>query len=110
MLYEIREYIAVPGRFDALIEMFNNHTIPALDKYGIELVQAGTTWVGDNSFNELVYTLAFGGVADLESKWAQVTNDAEWLSAFATIGADGPFIHSMKRRLVDSAAIATGRA
>lgn len=109
MLYEVREYIAVPGRFNALLDMFNNHTIPALEKYGIEFVQAGTTWVGDNSFNELVYTLAFDSVADLESKWTQVTNDPEWSSAFATIGADGPFVQSMKRRLVDSAAITTGR-
>lgn len=105
MLYEVREYVAVPGRLPALIQFFNDHTSRMFARYDMELVQAGTTWMGDNSFNELVYTMRFSDVAELDRKWKQVVSDPEWGAAFAAAEADGPLLQSVKRRLVDSAAV-----
>lgn len=101
MLYRIREYVAVPGRFAALLQMFNEHTRPALARYGMQLVQAGSTWVGGNSFNELVYTIRFADIAEVESKWARVVSDPQWAAGFAAAEANGPFVQSMKRHLLN---------
>lgn len=103
MLYEIREYVAVPGRFATLLGFFNEHTRPALAKHGMQLVQAGSTFIGENSFNELVYTIRFADLAEVQGKWAQVVSDPQWAEAFAAAEASGPFVQSMKRRLLNVA-------
>lgn len=103
MLYEIREYVAVPGRFATLLGFFNEHTRPAMARHGMHLVQAGTTFIGENSFNELVYTIRFADLAEVQSKWALVVGDPQWAEAFAAAGAGGPFVQTMKRRFLDVA-------
>ena len=107
MLHEIREYVAVPGRFPALIEFFNVHTVPAFAKCDMELVLAGTTWMGEHSINELVYTMRFADVAELERKWKQLVSDPGWTAALAEAEAQagGPLVASIKRRVLDSAAV-----
>ena len=70
-LYEIREYVALPGRLPTIIELFNELTIPLFAKHGMELVNIGRTWIGEDSLNELVYTMRFADVAELENKWAK---------------------------------------
>jgi hypothetical protein len=105
VLYEIREYVAVPGRLGALLEFFNEHTIPMFAKYDMELVHAGVTWIGTHSFNELVYTMRFADVAELDRKWTQLVSDPGWAAAFAAKEADGPLVQSMSRRLLDPAPI-----
>jgi hypothetical protein len=101
VLHEVREYVAGPGRFSALIEFFNEYTIPAFGKYDMQLVHAGITWMGEHSFSELVYTMQFADVAELERKWRQLVSDPEWSAAFAAKEAEGPFVQSLKRRLLD---------
>lgn len=103
MIYEIREYVAVPGRFATLLGFFDEHTRPALARHGLQLVQAGTTLIGENSFNELVYTIRFADMAEVQSKWAKVVGDPQWGQAFAAAEAGGPFVQSMKRRLLNVA-------
>lgn len=101
MLYEIREYVAVPGRFAILLGFFNEHTRPTMAKHGMQLVQAGTTFIGDNSFNELVYTIRFADLAEVQSKWAKVVGDPQWAAAYVAAEAGGPFVQTMKRRLLN---------
>lgn len=73
----------------------------------MELVLAGTTWFGENSINELVYTMRFADIAELERKWKQLVTDPEWLVALgeAEAAAGGPLVASIKRRVLDSAAV-----
>jgi hypothetical protein len=102
VLYEVREYVAVPGRFPALVTMFNDHSIPLFAKHEMDLVSVGMTWVGDNSFNELIYTMRFDDVTELEFKWARYLQDPEFLAASAEYDAQGPVVQSLRRRLIDS--------
>ena len=101
MLYELREYVAVPGRLPVLIERFNMTTIPLFAKHGMELVQIGRTAIGDHSFGELVYTLAFSDLADMDAKWARFIQDPEWVAAERASEADGPLIQTLRRRVLD---------
>ncbi|NMO94029.1 NIPSNAP family protein [Actinomycetospora sp. TBRC 11914] len=104
MLYEVREYVAVPGRLPALVARFNDHTFRLFARYGMEVVDIGLTTIGDNSFNEIVYTMRFDDLADMERKWAQFTSDPEWVAVFAETEAEGPLIQSMRRRVLDAGA------
>jgi hypothetical protein len=100
VLYEVREYVAVPGRLPALLALFNEHTRPLLAEHGMELVTAGMTTVGENSFNELVYTMRFADMGELERKWAEFLADPRWVAAAGASTVDGPVITSMRRRFL----------
>lgn len=104
MLYEVREYLATPGRLPALIQRFNDHALRLFAKHEMEVVQIGLTSIGDDSFNEIVYTMRFEGLADMERKWAEFVSDPEWLAVAAETEADGPLIQSMRRRVLDASA------
>lgn len=101
MLYELREYTAVPGRFPAMTERFHTHAVPLFAKHGMELVPLGTTALGENSFNEFVYALRFDDAADMERKWAAFLADPEWVAVATASEVDGPLIERLKRRLLD---------
>ncbi len=99
---EVREYVAAPGKLPALIDRFNKHAFRLFAKHGMEVVQIGMTSIGDQSFNEIVYTLRFASLAELDSKWAALLADREMISALSESEANGPLIQSMRRRLLTS--------
>jgi hypothetical protein len=102
MLYELREYVAVTGRFAAMVDRFHAHAMPLFEKYDMGLVYLGTTALGDNSFNEFVYALRFQDAGDMERKWAQFLDDPEWVAAATESEVDGPLIATLRRRLLNT--------
>lgn len=104
MIYEIREYTTVPGRMQALITRFNDHTLRLLARHEMECVFIGNTEFGDNSNNELVYVLKFDSYGDMMGKWAAFMADPEWIKVKAESEADGPILAKMRRRAVSPAA------
>ena len=103
MIYEVREYVAVPGRLGAVVELFTSATVPMLAKHGMELVSAGRTLIGEHSWGELVYTLRFDDLADLEQKWGAMLADPGWIEALTAAEAAGPLFATMRRRVLDGA-------
>lgn len=65
------------------------------------IVQAGFTTFGDHSFNEIVYTLRFDDLAELERKWAAFLADADWQAALAEREAERPLYQTIRRRVVN---------
>lgn len=102
MINEVREYTSMPGRLDDVIDLFKTVVIPLFDRHDMQLVQAGFTTIGDNSFNELVYTMRFADLADLERKWKAFLTDADWAAALADREKSGPLYQAIRRRTVDS--------
>lgn len=102
MINEVREYTPIPGRLDDVIDLFKTVVIPLFHRHDMQLVQAGFTTIGDNSFNELVYTLRFSDLADLESKWKAFLTDPDWAAALADREKSGPLYQAIRRRTVDS--------
>ncbi|WP_093355620.1 NIPSNAP family protein [Pseudonocardia ammonioxydans] len=101
MIYEVREYVAVPGRMPAIIKLFREVTLPLFDKHDMEVVSVGRTSLGDHSFNELVYVLQFSDLTELDAKWSSFLADADWAAALSSYEADGPLHQSIRRRVVD---------
>jgi hypothetical protein len=106
MLIELREYVAVTGRYAAMVERFQTHAVPLFARYDIGLVPLGGTTLGENSFNEFIYALRFEDAGDMERKWAAFLADPEWVAAATASETDGPLIRTLKRRLLDPGELA----
>lgn len=104
MIYEIREYTAVPGRMPALVKRFKEHTFEIFAKHAMECVFMSLTSVGDNSNNELVYVMKFDDIADMAAKWAGFMADPEWVAIKTASEADGPIVERISRRVLDPTA------
>jgi hypothetical protein len=101
VIYEIREYTAVPGRMPALVRRFNDHTLRLFERHGMEVAFISVTAVGDNSNNELVYLLRFDDLGDMERKWAAFQADRDWKQARRASEEDGPLVARISRRVLN---------
>lgn len=102
MINEVREYTPMPGRLDDVIDLFKTVLIPLFRRHDMEVVQAGFTTIGDNCFNELVYTMRFSDLADMERKWTAFLTDPDWPTALAERERSGPLYQAIRRRVVNS--------
>ncbi len=102
MINEVREYTPMPGRLGDAIDLFKTVVAPLFRRYGMDVIQAGFTTIGDNSFSELVYTMRFPDLATLECKWKSFLADPDWAAALADREKSGPLYQSIRRRVVDS--------
>lgn len=102
MIYEVREYVPVAGRMGDVIELFKTEVAPLFRKHEMELVHVGFTTLGDNSFNELIYTMRFRDLAELERKWAAFIEDPEWNAALAEREKAGPLYQAIRRRITNA--------
>lgn len=103
MLYELREYTAVPGRLPRLIQRFNDVTVELFRKHGMDLVFLSRTDFGEDSKNEIVYVLRFSSYGEMERCWAAFFADPQWQAAASASEVDGPLVASVRRRLLTSA-------
>lgn len=103
MINEIREYTPMPGRLEDVIDLFRTVLVPLFKRHEMEVVEAGFTILGDNCFNELIYTMRFADLAEMERKWAAFLADPDWPAALAERERSGPLYQAIRRRVVNSA-------
>lgn len=92
----------MPGRLRDVVDLFHTVTIPLFKKHGMVISQMGCTSIGDNSYNEFVYTMRFSNLAEMELKWGAFIADPLWEPAFASREKNGALYQSIRRRIVDS--------
>lgn len=91
--YELRVYYCNPGRLDALIERFQNHTLKLFEKHGMENVGY---WVPtNNEKNALYYILAFPDRAARDASFKSFIEDPEWKDVAAKSEVNGKIIESI---------------
>lgn len=74
--FELRVYYCHPGRLDALIERFTNHTTKIFERHG--MTNVGYWIPNKNDENALYYILAYPNQAARDSSWKQFGRDSEW--------------------------------
>ena len=74
--FEMRIYYCHPGRLDALIQRFTNHTTKIFEKHG--MTNVGYWIPTNNTENALYYILAYPSKADRDSSWKLFSSDPEW--------------------------------
>lgn len=74
--FEMRIYYCHPGRLDALIQRFTNHTTKIFEKHG--MTNVGYWIPTNNTDNALYYILAYPSKAERDSSWKHFSSDPEW--------------------------------
>jgi hypothetical protein len=94
-IYELRTYRAHPGKLDALVARFRDHTVRLFAKHQMEL--AGF-FVKDSAEDEgtLVYLLSFPDRAAAEASWKAFGADPEWARVRQESERDGPLTASIE--------------
>ena len=74
--FEMRIYYCHPGRLDALIQRFTNHTTKIFERHG--MTNVGYWIPNKNDENALYYILGYPSQAARDSSWKQFGRDPEW--------------------------------
>lgn len=91
--YELRVYYCLPGRLDALLTRFQDHTLKLFEKHGMENVGY---WVPtNNEKNALYYILAFPDRAARDASFKSFVADPEWKTVAAKSEESGKIIESI---------------
>lgn len=89
-VFELRTYIAEPGRRDALLARFRNHTTKLLAKHGVTNVGY---WVPEDAAdNRLVYLVAFPNRKAREESGRAFAEDPEWKRVKEETERDGKLV------------------
>jgi len=99
VIYELRVYTALPGRREAMLARFRDHTTRLFEKHGMRNIGYWTNYAGGR-YGELVYLLAFDDVAQRERAWAAFSADPEWREAYEESERDGPIVSHSENRLL----------
>jgi hypothetical protein len=95
-VFELRTYIANPGKLEALHKRFREHTNRLFKKHGIELVGYWTPVEGPESENTLIYIVAFPSREAQAKAWAAFKADPEWIKAKDESHKDGVIVKEVK--------------
>ena len=99
MLYELRTYTAMPGRLPDLHKRFADITLGFFKNYGIQVVGFWTNEIGGPS-DQLIYILAYEGLADREKKWGAFLADPERLAKLAETERNGPLVRRLTAQML----------
>lgn len=91
--FELRIYYCHPGRLDALIERFQNHTIRIFEKHGMENI--GYWLPTKNDQNALYYILAYPSKEARDKSWAAFGADPEWKEVATKSEVSGKIVQSV---------------
>jgi len=91
MIYEMRTYVAAPGKMAALQKRFREHTVALFEKHGITNVAYFTNAIGGRS-DELIYILGFNDANHRDSAWAAFASDPEWRAVYTESEKDGSLV------------------
>ncbi|MBV6760235.1 NIPSNAP family protein [Rhodococcus opacus] len=88
---ELRRYHAVSGRYEALLDRFEQHTLGLFTRH--HMTSLGY-WTPENEPDVLVYLLRHDG--DPTENWAAFQDDPEWQRVKELTTADGPLTVSIE--------------
>lgn len=87
MQFELRTYAAAPGKMEALLQRFRDHTQELFRVHGIHDIGY---WISADNPDLLVYLVRHEG--DPETNWESFKNDPRWVAARAASMANGDLI------------------
>lgn len=90
--FEMREYVANPGKMEALHKRFRDHTNKLLVKHKMEIVAHWVVASGDQAGQKLVFILAYPSKEEREKAWEAFQKDPDWQKAKADSEKDGPLV------------------
>ncbi|MCW1883203.1 NIPSNAP family protein [Luteolibacter flavescens] len=105
-LYELRTYHAEPGKLDALLTRFRDHTCKLFEKHGMTNVGY---WVPvENKDNLLVYVLSYPDRAARDAAWKGFLADEDWKKAAAASEVNGKLLSKIDELYLTSTDFSPG--
>jgi len=77
--FELRTYTAAPGKLDALLARFRDHTLALFTKHGMTHIGYWTRT--DEGSNQLIYVLAHQSKEAAAESWKKFRADPDWIDA-----------------------------
>lgn len=100
MIYELREYEALPGRLPALIQRFDALVIPLWKKHGYKLIGFWTGLIGEGTNVKLHYILAWNGLDERQAILNSFLSDPEWINGRDKSEEGGQFVARVSSRIL----------
>lgn len=92
-VYELRIYTAAPGKFDALLARFRDHTRKLIERHGMHNIAYWTPIEAkDGAGEKLYYLLEHRSREAAKASWAAFDADPEWQAAKKATEADGKLV------------------
>jgi hypothetical protein len=108
MIHELRIYHCRPGRLPALLQRFEQATLPLWEKHGIRQAGFWTVVVGPSN-HDLYYLLEWESFAERDEKWTAFVRDPDWIAAREASEKDGPIVGSIENLLLQPTAFSAVR-
>lgn len=99
MIYELKVYDAVEGRFEAMRDRFITEAMPRLNRYGIQVI--GVFQETDTP-GRLYYITRSPDEAARSAGWARFYEDPEWKQVKSQTEADGPLMASQETTILNA--------
>ena len=106
MIYELREYAAVPDRAAQLHTRFREHVLDLFARHDLDVIGYWTDAADDG---RIVYLLRFPDEATRTAAWAEFQADPEWLRVKSESEAHGPIVAEMTSRTLTQPSYWTAR-
>ncbi len=87
---ELRTYHAAPGKLDALLTRFRDHTCQLFVKH--RMCNVGYWVPAENPDNLLIYLMAYRGMGARDASWKAFLADPDWKKAQAASEVDGKLV------------------
>lgn len=88
--FELRIYYCHPGRLDALVQRFTNHTTRLFEKHNMQNI--GYWLPADNRENTLYYVLAYPSRQARDASWNAFSADSAWIGVRTRSEEDGKIV------------------
>lgn len=98
-LFETRIYYTEPGRLEALLSRFRNHTTKIFEKHGMTNVGY---WVPLHEENKLIYVLAYPDRASRDASWKAFGADPEWVKVRTESEVSGKIVSKVESIFMDA--------
>lgn len=92
--FELRTYMAAPGKLDELLARFRDHTLGFFEQYDMQSMGYWTPI--ENNENKLIYLLGFKDKAQRDASWKAFIADKAWGKVYADSRANGPLVASIE--------------
>ena len=97
--FELRTYYTFPGRQEALIKRFTNHTTRLFEKHGMTNIGY---WKAETAPDRIIYVLAYPDKAARDSSWKAFNSDPEWRKVAKESEADGKIVEKVESVFMDA--------
>jgi hypothetical protein len=97
-VFEMRTYHTLPGKLDALLARFRDHTTKLFEKHGMTNIGY---WVPKDKPNTLVYILAHKDVESAKKSFDAFRQDPAWIKARTESEAAGKIVEKTESVFMD---------